>query len=105
MSTVVKQRPQEPFLVVSPQANDPCADLVLKPEDCVHAAPGVRASVDVVAEQHDGVTTGGLAAKLAEDVVEGREVAVDITDGDCGHVKDYDDDDGAVQPRLPESRR
>jgi hypothetical protein len=44
-------------------------------------------SVDVVAEEHDGVACLHLTPKLVEDVVEGRKVSVDVTDGDCGHLE------------------
>jgi hypothetical protein len=72
--------------MVPAQTDDLRADLALKLENRVDASLGVRASVHVVAEEYHGVVPGDLEPNLAENVREGRKIAVDVADRDCGHV-------------------
>jgi hypothetical protein len=73
--------------VVPAQADHLGTDIVLELENRVDTAPGVATSIDVVTEKHDRVTRSGLAENLVEEVVEGRPIAVDITNCDGGHVE------------------
>jgi hypothetical protein len=62
----ILKRPKEPILVVPTQADDIRTHLPLKPENRVDAAFGVGTSVNVVAEEYDGVVIGDLGMKLAK---------------------------------------
>jgi hypothetical protein len=46
----------------------------------------VRASINVVTKKDDGVATVGDGLNLAEHVTQRFKVAVDVADGDGGHV-------------------
>ena len=72
--------------MVPEQADDLCLDLSLKFENRVHAGSGVGTAVDVVAQEHDGVTSRHLVPNLDENVVQGLTIAVDIADRNGSHV-------------------
>jgi hypothetical protein len=60
--------------------------LALKFEDRVDAAFGIRTSVDVVAEEDDSVVSRDGDPKLAKEIVQCSQIAVDVTDRDRRHV-------------------
>jgi hypothetical protein len=86
VAAIIAARPQKPVLVVPAKADDLCADFTLKPEDRVYAASGVGAAVNVVAQEHNGVTPTDRMPKLAEEVVQRETIAVDVSNRNGGHV-------------------
>jgi hypothetical protein len=86
VTRMIAERLKQPILVVPTQADDSCADFGLKREHRVDTASGIGTSVDVVAEENDGVVIGELGSELAKEVAERSQVAVDVADCNRRHV-------------------
>ena len=56
MTTAVPQCSKEPVFVISEQTYDLCIGCGSKPQDRIDATFRIRTSIDVVAQEHDGVT-------------------------------------------------
>ena len=68
------------------QIDDIRRHVALKAENRIDTTLAVGASVDVVAQKHDAVTIAHGTPNLVENVIESRNVAVDVADGDSCHV-------------------
>ena len=56
MTTAVPQCSKEPVFVISKQADDLCLGCISETQDRIDAPFRIRTSIDVIAEEHDGVT-------------------------------------------------
>src|SRR5262245_25779072 len=72
--------------MIAADAHDLSLSLSTKLENRLHTFPGIGTSVDVIAEEHHGVTVLNLIADLAKQVVKCRKIAVNVADGDSGHI-------------------
>ena len=73
---------EQPFFVVAQQEHDLTGGLGFERQQRVHAPFAVGPAVDVVAQEHDRVVGGQLRLQLAEQVTQGREIPVDVADGE-----------------------
>jgi hypothetical protein len=85
VTAMVAQSSKEPLLVIAHEAHDLGGRLAPEAENRFHATSRIAPSVDIVAEEDDAVILAGLTSNLVEQVGEGREVAMDVTDRDRGH--------------------
>jgi hypothetical protein len=86
MTAMILPRSKEPVLVVAEQAHDLRIARLPKRKNGIHATFGVRASIDVVAQEDHGIAGATLVLNLVKNVLEGRKIAVDVTDREGGHA-------------------
>jgi len=68
--------------MIPEQANDFCVGFVAETQDRVDTTSRIRTSIDVIAQEYDGVTGLRFTAELLENVAEGQKIAVDVADSD-----------------------
>lgn len=85
---MILARRQEPVLVVAFQAHDATRQRPLEPKDGIDAPFRVRAAVDVVTQEHDGVVGLNQRHDLAQEIDERLEVPMDVTYRESGHDED-----------------
>jgi hypothetical protein len=102
MSRVVVECPQQPFLMIPPQAHGVGAHFALKRENPVDAAFRVGPAINVVAQEDHGVAPSDLAVQLVEKVVQRGTVTVNVANCDGGHVAT--EPEQCAPPRAPSAR-
>ena len=96
MPAEISPRVEHPLFVVSTKADHARRCLGAKSQDAIDAAFHVRTAIDVVAQEDDVVAGPRLGRDLRQEVVERREIAVDIANRYGRHGEDY-----AVRLTLP----
>jgi hypothetical protein len=86
VAPMVVSSPQHPVLVISTEAHDFGRAVALEREDRVDALLGIGPSVDVIAQEHEDVAVTDHVLQLPEQVVEGADVSVNVTDCDRSHT-------------------
>lgn len=87
MTGGIPQRVKHPFLVIACKTHDGGGGRRSQVHNPGDTFPSARAAIDIVAQKNDRVARGESALDLAEEIVQRREVAVNVPDYDGRHVE------------------
>jgi hypothetical protein len=98
VAAVIPHRTKHPLLVVAEQAHDLRCNLALALEDRIHALLAAWPPVAVITGEDHGVAGAAFAANLVEQIDQGGQMTVDVTDSNARHT-------GSWIRRLPPAAR